>query len=318
LRKTQLIVFSQVGLILCVYQGVWPPPIIPLLDPTPETLPKHRSTSWRPYKPMEYHLTMGLSALEPSQWIQIDNGYSERIAKRKALIEKYPTVAYGFSPEIVPSIEELYEYLLGYYLPRRYPGLFRAVIRNGLGPTGEESWFENLVTGECHPITPPTRTALATGSEQAQAASCLLRVIGTTIEEDFLLLLPDSLLPNGGGGSEYKMRAFCVCFPSSFNAPGLLGKLLAAIHIPVPGYKEKLQMSMDRFFARTLVGKPWRRWNWTITTHSELCVPQGNEIYEKGMPKPVENDDPAEVCLAESSFWLLVADGYSNPGSTSS
>ncbi|RPB21094.1 hypothetical protein L211DRAFT_841075 [Terfezia boudieri ATCC MYA-4762] len=278
-------------------EGIWPPPIIPLLDLTPETLPERHATPWRPYKPTEYRLTMGLSALEPSQWIQIDNGYPERMAKRKALIEKYPTVVYGFKPEMVPAIEELYEYLLGYYLPRRYPGLFRISLKKGLGLASEESWFENLVTRECHPIIPPTRSALAKGSKRAQAVDYLLRAIATTIEEDFLMLLPDSLLPNEGKVSDYIMRAFCVCFPSGFNASGFLGKPLAAIHTPVPGYKERLQMSMDRFFGRVMVGRLWRRWNWTVTTHNGLCVPHGNELYETEVPKPMENSDPAQAQL---------------------
>lgn len=250
---------------------------------------------------------MALSALEPSQWIQIDNGYPERIAKRKALIEEYPTVIYGFIPEILPAIEELYEYLLGYYLPQRFPGLFQIFLKKGLGLKSEESWLENLVTGECHPIIAPTRTALATGSERAQAADYLLRAIGTTIEEEFLILWPDSLLPNGGGGgSEYKLRAFLMCFVNGINASSLIGKPLAAMHSPVPGYKEKLQMSMDRFFARIPVGKLWRRWNWTITTHSQLCIPYGNETYEREMPKPTESSDPAEVSWAKSSFCISV------------
>ncbi|KAF8419282.1 hypothetical protein EV426DRAFT_567622 [Tirmania nivea] len=278
-------------------KGVWPPPIIPLPDLTPETLSKQCSPPWRPYKPIEYHITMGLSALEPSQWIQIDNGYLERIAKRRTFIEKCPTVAYGFKPEMVPAIEELYEYLLGYYLPRRYPGLFRISPKEGQGLTNEESWFENLVTGEYHPIIPPTRTVPATGSGQAQTADYLLKTIATTVEEDFLLLLPDSLLPNGGQGSEYKMRAFCVCFPSGFNAKSFLGKALAVIHTPVPGYKEKLQMSMDRFFARISVGKSWRRWNWTVTMHSELCIPRGNKTFDGVMPKAAETSDPAQAQL---------------------
>jgi len=239
---------------------------------------------------------MGLSALEPSQWIQIDNGYPERIAKRKSLIEKYPTVMYGFKPEILPAIEELYAYLFGYYLPRRYPGLFRISLtsKTCLRLTSADSWFENLVTGERHPIIPPIRTAVATGSERAQAADYCLRAIATTIEEDFLVLLPDSLLPNRGEESEYKLRAFCVCF-TSVNVSGILGKALAAIHSHIPGYKDKLQLGMDRFFTRVQVGKPWRRWNWTVTTHNELYFPRGNETSEREMPESTEKSDPAQV-----------------------
>lgn len=251
---------------------------------------------------MDYRLTMGLASLNPSQWIQIDSGYSERIAKRRKLIETYPMVVNGFQPEMVPAIEELYEYLLGYYLPRRYPGLFRVMNRKSDKARKEESVFQNLVTGDLHPVMPRTKSLSAIGSEWIDAVNSLLRAIGTTIEDDILMLLPDTLLPNGSGNPEYKMRALCTCFPSGFNAPGFLGKPLASIHAPVPGYKEKLQMSMDRFFAKILVGKPWRRWNWTITMHDELCTPHGNETYEREVPKPTENDDPAKVGIGSSQL----------------
>jgi len=289
--------------LLIAYQDVWPPPIIPLRDLTPETLPQQCPTPWRPYKPIDYHLTMGLWPLEPSQWIQIDNGYPERIAKRKTLIENYPTVVYGFKPEIVPAIEELYEYLLGYYLPRRYPGLFRICLKKSPGLIGEDLWFENLVTGECHPIISPTHTALATGSKRVPEADRCLRVIATTIEEDFLILLPDSLLQNGGEDSGYKLRTFCMCFASGVNPPELLGKNLTALHTPVPGFKEKLGVSINRFFGKIEVGRFWRRWNWSVTTHNELCVASGNETYEREMPKPAESSDPAQVGCSQSSFW---------------
>lgn len=237
---------------------------------------------------------MGLSALDPNEWIQIDNGYPERISKRKELMEKYPSVVYGFNPEMVPAIEELYEYLLGYYLPRRYSGLFKIITRKGLSTEGEP-FLENLVTGDIYPIYPLSRAGMSEKLQWIEAVNYLLRAIGSNIEEDILMLLPDNLLPHGTEEPEYKMRAFCTCFPSGFNAPGFIGKPLAFIHELVPGYKEKLQMSMDRFFARIAVGKPWRRWNWTITMHDELCVPHGNETFEKKIPQPNSNEDPAKV-----------------------
>lgn len=109
------------------------------------------------------------------------------------------------------------------------------------------------------------------------------------------MLLPDNLLSEKKGGPEYKMRAFCTCFPSGFNSPGILGKTLVSVHEPVPGYKERLQMSMDRFFSRIVVGRPWRRWNWTVTMHEELFTPNGNDIYETEVSKLLENEDPEKV-----------------------
>lgn len=253
---------------------------------------------------------MGLSSLDPSEFIQIDKGYAERLAQRKRLINSYPAVVLGFQPEMVPSLEELYKYLFGYYLPQRFPGLFKITTRIGLGTSRPEHLFKNLVTGDCHPLIPPTHDLR--GPELTDAVNYLLQAIGTTIEEDFLMLLPDDLLPKKKGESKYKLRAFCTCFPSGFNSPAILGKELALIHEPVPGYKKRLQMSMDRFFARVVVGKPWRRWNWTITMHGELFTPDGNEIYETKVSKPVENEDPEKVRFFSFPFlskvtWLFLS-----------
>ena len=262
---------------------------------------------------------MGISNCNPSEQVQIDGTYPSRIQYRKELMEKYPTVTYGWRPEIVKGIEELYEYLIGWYLPKRWPGLFRIVKKKKKAKAGEglgegpgvleEDWFENMVTGDEHPIIPPTRQVVVrSGSEWITAVDYLLRAIGTTIEEDILILLTDkdaaALLPEGenllyldANDPDFKLRAFVACFPAGFNPAGSLGKRLGHIHGPVPGYKERLQMSVDRFFHRIVVGKPWRRWNWAITMNSELWTPHGHEIYEKlRKENPVKEDfDPAQV-----------------------
>lgn len=65
---------------------------------------------------------------------------------------------------------------------------------------------------------------------------------------------------------------------------------LRDIHAPVPGYKEKLELSMDRYFANLPVGKIVKRANWAITTHSRLFAPSGNHLYE-GETVPEEDMD---------------------------
>jgi hypothetical protein len=54
---------------------------------------------------------------------------------------------------------------------------------------------------------------------------------------------------------------------------------LREIHAPVPGYKEKLERSMDRYFANLPAGKIVKRANWAITTHPDLFAPSGNHLY---------------------------------------
>ena len=52
-----------------------------------------------------------------------------------------------------------------------------------------------------------------------------------------------------------------TCFPNGFDTRLKLGLKLREIHDPVPGYAEKLERSMDRFFERLEVGKVVRRVN---------------------------------------------------------
>ncbi len=52
-----------------------------------------------------------------------------------------------------------------------------------------------------------------------------------------------------------------TCFPAGFNTKEKLGMKLRDIHGPVPGYKQKLERSMDRFFEKLEVGKVVQRSN---------------------------------------------------------
>lgn len=51
---------------------------------------------------------------------------------------------------------------------------------------------------------------------------------------------------------------------------------LADIHTPVPGYADKLERSMDRFFAKVEVGRFVKRVNWSVTTETGLFAAFGS------------------------------------------
>ncbi|KAK3384892.1 hypothetical protein B0H63DRAFT_395002, partial [Podospora didyma] len=71
--------------------------------------------------------------------------------------------------------------------------------------------------------------------------------------------------------------AFLCCRPAGFDPSEKLGKLLAAIHGPVPAY-DKIGFSMERFFARTEVGRGAKRVNWSVQTHTRMFAPPGNHV----------------------------------------
>ncbi|TVY27415.1 hypothetical protein LHYA1_G004188 [Lachnellula hyalina] len=216
---------------------------------------------FRTFKP-KYHLTMGISNLSLSELIEIDRNYLSRIKIRKQIIQDHHDTVIQASPASRTALNELYTWLTGSYLPTRFPSMFT------LSPTH----LLNLVTSESLPLQPPT--------DPIQT----FELLGNNLDEDFVLLLPSS------DGDQYELKGFVTCFPSGFNTKEKFGMTLRDIHTPVPGYKEKLETSMDRFFARLEVGRVVQRSNWAITTHGRLFAASGTHLYEGEEPEPEDID----------------------------
>lgn len=180
----------------------------------------------------------------------MDKTYHSRIQlRRQLLVDEHPAVL-GANPKAHPAIFELYAWLTETYLPSRFPTIYTRT------PTG----LLNKTTAETLPPVPTTAT---------QA----LELLGSHIDTDFLFLLPSSHPEDLG---KYRLEAFLTCFPSGFAPRSKLGHLLSTIHDPVPHYAQKLEKSMDRFFAALPVGKIVRRWNWGISTTGDLFCVKGN------------------------------------------
>jgi hypothetical protein len=103
---------------------------------------------------------------------------------------------------------------------------------------------------------------------RASSAKEALYTLGRHVDADILTLLPIST--DSDGSPIYHLQAYVCCFPSGFKTHEKIGLPLAGIHKPVPGYKAKIEKSMDRFFAKMEHGKAVRRVNWSITTNDLL------------------------------------------------
>lgn len=189
-----------------------------------------------------------------------DKTYQDRIALRESLIRQYPEDVVGITNDaddrVQGAVRELYSYLFTVYLPSRYPSIFRP----SLDQNGAMVSLENVVSQETIP-TIAEKLSLRTA----------LETISRNIDEDFFILLPHkSDQDNDSTDVIYVLEAYSACFPSGFQPREKLGKRLADIHGPVPGYKTKLQKSMDRYFARLESGKLVMRVNWSLTVDEEL------------------------------------------------
>lgn len=154
--------------------------------------------------------------MEPDWWIELESTYRERIAQRKALYEKNGSAVLDMLPGSEPGCRELMQMAIQ-YICVRYPALFSLDERNGR--------FVNNILG--------TETDVRNAHP--------LEVLIENIPEDFLLTFPD---PKTG---LYCLRAGVVCSSLGWNLGTKIGKPLHAIHDVVPDYKEKMQMSMDRY-----------------------------------------------------------------------
>lgn len=223
--------------------------------------------------------TLGLQTLDPADLIPMDKTYKERLALRRSLLEQYHETVVAVNDDSDPrtraAVSELYTYLMGRYLPGRYPTMFK--LHETEYETGKAVMVQNLVTGELWPVEVGKGTATITA----------LETLIKTVDEDFLILLPErssSIEKKKADDEEeeerkYILEAYATCYPAGFDTRKKLGHRLATIHDPVPGYKEKLERSMDRFFDKLEVGKCVRRVNWSITTDAELFSAFGNKIH---------------------------------------
>jgi len=188
--------------------------------------------------------TPGLENITASDLIQIDKKYLDRITLRKQIMAEHPETVLAANDAVQPAVNELYTWLMTTYLPTRFPRLF-VLTSNVTSSTTKfnPTHLRNTATYDLYPLTPPPSTTSA------------LRILGYAVEDDLLFLLPS---PDGDG---YTLQGFVTCFPSGFDTSRKFGLKLREIHAPVPGYAERLERSMDRWFERLEVGTFVRRRN---------------------------------------------------------
>lgn len=117
----------------------------------------------------------------------------------------------------------------------------------------------------------------------ADPAACA--ELGRRLEPDFLLLSRDD-------EGAFRMRAGCVCFPSSWSLAEKMGRTLEEIHGVVPGLNTALARPISGFLAKMLPGISWLRANWGLSRSAEL-----NQHPSRKLPRLDATVRPDEVWL---------------------
>ena len=113
------------------------------------------------------------------------------------------------------------------------------------------------------------------------------------------MLLPS---PDGDG---YSLQSFIWAYPVGFDPQSKLGVKLRDAHGPVPGYKDNLARSMDRYFSSLEPGKFRSRVNWALATNDHLCERAEYHLYPG--QEPTETDFELENCHVRCELQTLFA-----------
>ncbi|KAG0675133.1 hypothetical protein C6P42_001904 [Pichia californica] len=209
---------------------------------------------YRPFKKGPYKMNLAIRKLDPNDIIVLEDDYVERIDLRLKLFDE--TKLYGIHESCFSAVRELYLFVFN-FLIKRYPQYFEL--------TDNGTLFYNKIFDKKFPYNPIGLTEVE-----------LCRNITHNIEEDFLIMIKNS---EEKEYDEYVLRAAVSLHPSGFNPIEKLNMPLTKVHGPVPGYVEKLQFSMNKFFARLKKYEFVVRNNWSFQTHTNLCAPSGSQSH---------------------------------------
>lgn len=201
--------------------------------------------TYLPFEAGPHRLQMGLMALKPQDWIEIDDTLAATLlAKRRLLAERHDDV-FSALPGTEDAGAEVLS-LLADHLPKRFPTQYpRMNTTIAIAATGE---LVGIGTPGVHPLETAAR------------------------------LVPEDLCLMRRAGDSYVLAAACVCFPSRWKLADKIGRSLAEIHGPVPDYAEALGRPVERFFDKITADRPVWRLNWTIHADSQPFQPASPRV----------------------------------------
>jgi len=162
--------------------------------------------------------------MEPDWWLELESNYGDRIKQRLDLFDRHGKDILNALPGSETACKELLGTVIQ-FLCARYPHYFSYNVQTCL--------LKNKILDKCFSV------------KQMDP----LVVILNNVPEDFLLVLENPET------QKYHLRAGVCCSSMGWNVGTKIGKSLSEIHAPVPDYKEKMSMSMDRYVSSFIVSR---------------------------------------------------------------
>ena len=194
-----------------------------------------------PWQKLGFKLKLGLRARDEADWLPHDDLFDDHSARDSQLAYKAQLLG--------DRHDEVFAALPGSEPAGRE---VLAMLRAHLQQFHDASLPDLLTDAGLHPLDAAARL----------------------VPEDLLLLEPRRRANGGTGGDfDWYLVAASLCFPAHWVLAEKMNKPLAAIHAPVPDYRERLETPMDRFFTNMKIGPISSRMNWSLQLGDELFSP---------------------------------------------
>lgn len=197
---------------------------------------------YTPYDGTTRPFTIGLSPLDPADWVEPDEDLSAYLAEKRRLEPGHFADIFMADADSLDAQRECLA-LLADHLPQRYPALYR---RNGDIMHIEGAGAVDLADDS----RPP-----------------LLRA-GSLVQDDLVLMRQR---PSG-----WAIVAAHLAFPSSWSLKEKFGKPMDEVHGGVPGFQggTRNAILVNRIFDKLLTDQPVKRLNWSINWAYALHHPR--------------------------------------------
>jgi hypothetical protein len=192
-----------------------------------------------PYVGSARPFTIGLKAIDPAQWIEIDDKFAAHLVEKDRLLAERHGDVFAAEPETLDAQRELASLLLE-HLSTHHPDIYR---------------FEDGTV-----FIAPT----AQHYKLADFAERPLELAARLVQEDIVLMRP--------GADGHRLAAAALCFPSGWSLADKFGKPMAQVHGPVPAFGPgtKTAQLIERIFTNLKPGQMVERLNWALFENGEL------------------------------------------------
>lgn len=213
-----------------------------------------------------HRLTLGLRRLAPEEpWLELDEDLERDLRTKYDLLRDRRDQVFVELPESRSSQRETLAIVVGTLLAR-HPELYSIA-----GPRLRVHATEEVID-----LDDPARSPLESASR--------------CIQEDLVVMQERPL--------GWCLTAASVCFPTRWDLPTKLGRPMGSIHELVPGYREQLDGSSNRFFDGVKPGIVYRRGNWSLLDDPTLFQPIRRHHSESNVTLDASN--------AGQQVWLRV------------